>query len=330
MLLLGLTACLIALGGASLAVGPVDLTLVDVVSALFGRGPETHQIIVIDIRLPRTILAASIGATLAMAGAALQGFVRNPLASPSLLGTSSAAAFGAVFVLSAGFGGALTPAVPVGAVLMALVSVSILLLVIRGDGRILTLILAGLALSSLFGALTSLTLNLTDNPFGALEIAFWLLGSLADRSFNHVWLSLPFMAASWVLLLLSANSLAALTLGEETAQSLGVNYARTRVLIISATALGTGGAVAVSGTIGFIGLIVPHLIRPLVGHHPDRLLLPSAIAGGLLLLAADCAVRLIPATNELKLGVVTALIGVPFFLWLVFKTRTSEGFPTAA
>jgi len=186
----------------------------------------------------------------------------------------------------------------------------------------LTLVLAGMALSSLAGALTSLALSLSPNPFALAEIVFWLLGSLADRSLTHVWLALPFMAVGWALLLTAGRHLDALTLGELTARSLGVDLGRLRLRIVLGTALAVGAAVAVSGTIGFVGLIVPHLMRPLVGWQPGRLLLPSALGGAALTLAADIAVRL-PGGAELKLGVVTALIGAPFFLALVLRTRGS-------
>jgi iron complex transport system permease protein len=326
MLIALLAVTLICLGALSLAIGPAALSWGETLAALVGGGSEFARIVVIEIRLPRALLAACVGAALACNGAVLQGFIRNPLASPALLGTSNAAAFGAVVVLASGAGGALSAAMPIGAVAMALVSVVLLLSITRRSQEMLTLILAGLALSALFGALTSLVLNLTKDPFSALEIAFWLLGSLADRSFDHVFLGLPFMALGVGLCAWCARSLSALTLGQETAISLGVNYGRLKLMVIVATALATGGAVAVAGAIGFVGLMVPHLIRPLVGYRPDRLLAPSALAGATLLIAADCAVRLIPSTNELKLGVVTALIGVPFFLWLVYKTRVGTAF----
>ena len=184
-------------------------------------------------------------------------------------------------------------------------------------------ILAGVALTSLTGARTALALNLSHNPFAAYELVTWMLGSLTDRSMVHVTLAAPFIAAGWVMLLLAAPALDALSLGEEAAQSMGADLRRTRILIIGGTALCVGAATAVSGVIGFIGLIVPHLLRPLVGHRPSLLLPVSALGGVLLLLLADILVRLITPGTELKLGVVTALIGAPFFLWLILKTRSS-------
>jgi iron complex transport system permease protein len=187
------------------------------------------------------------------------------------------------------------------------------------------LILAGLAISSLAGAATSLTMNLSRNPFAALEIAFWLLGSLEDRSFRHVTLALPFIIAGAAILMSQRHAFRALSLGEESAQSLGVNVGRLRLWAILGVALGVGGAVAVAGAIGFIGLVAPHLMRPLIGYDPARLLVPSALTGAALLLAADIAVRVIPSTTDIKVGVLTALIGVPFFLYLIVRERRALG-----
>jgi iron complex transport system permease protein len=166
-------------------------------------------------------------------------------------------------------------------------------------------------------------MNLSNNPFVLLEITFWLLGSLEDRSFHHVALALPFIVAGAVILFSQRHAFRALSLGEETAQSLGVNITHLRLWVISGVALGVGGAVAVSGTIGFIGLVAPHLMRPLIGHDPTRLLIPSALSGSALLLAADIAVRIIPSTSDIRVGVLTSIIGVPFFLYLIMRERRS-------
>ncbi|MDX1607443.1 MAG: iron ABC transporter permease, partial [Candidatus Competibacterales bacterium] len=188
---------------------------------------------------------------------------------------------------------------------------------------VVTLILAGVAINSLAGALTTLVLNLSPNPFAAYEIFFWLMGSLADRSLDHVALAAPFMVLGWILLLSIARALDALSLGEDVAASLGFNLAGVRLRVVLGTALAVGAAVAVSGVIGFVGLMVPHLLRPLVGQQPARLLLASALGGAVLLLAADIGVRLLTTASELKLGVVTALLGAPFFFWLLLRTRRS-------
>ncbi len=191
------------------------------------------------------------------------------------------------------------------------------------NSSVLTLILAGVAVNSFAGALTALALNLAPSPYAVLEIVFWLLGSLADRSMDHVALAAPLMAAGWALLLVGGRGLDALTLGEDTAESLGVDLGRLRVLVVLGTALAVGAAVSVSGVIGFVGLVVPHLLRPLVGHRPSRLLAASALGGAALVLAADVAVRILFPVPELKLGVLTALIGAPFFFALVLRSRRS-------
>jgi iron complex transport system permease protein len=310
---------------ASLGIGPVRLAPSVVVEALAGAGIPEHQVIVREIRLPRAVLALTIGAVLGLSGAALQGLLRNPLAAPSLFGAPQTAAFAAVATISLGIADVRSFALPVAAIVGAFVSVFLLLMVAGRNASLLLLILAGLAISSLAGAATALTMNLAPNPFAALEIAFWLLGSLEDRSFRHVALSLPFILAGAALLMTQRHAFRALSLGEESAQSLGVDVARLRLIVIGGVALGVGAAVAVAGTISFIGLVAPHLMRPLVRHDPARLLVPSALAGAALLLAADIAVRVIPSTTDIKVGVLTALIGVPFFLYLIVRERRALG-----
>jgi iron complex transport system permease protein len=321
----GLAALVTVLAIASLAIGPVRLSPMAVLQALFGGGIEEAQIIVQEIRLPRAILAVAIGGILGLSGAALQGLLRNPLASPSLFGAPQSAAFGAVLVIALGLADVRSFALPMMGVVFAFVSVFALLIVAGRNASLLLLILAGLAISSLAGAMTALAMNLSPNPFAALEIAFWLLGSLEDRSFRHVLLALPFIVVGAVLLLSQRQALRTLSLGEETAQSLGVDVRRLRLLIVAGVALGVGGAVSVAGTVSFIGLVAPHLIRPLIGHDPTRLLVPSALAGAALLLAADIAVRVIPSTTDIKVGVLTSIIGVPFFLYLIVRERRSLG-----
>src|ERR1700710_2548888 len=309
----------------SLGIGPVRLSPLSVIDALFGGGSDVQQVIVREIRLPRTILGLAIGAMLGLSGAALQGLLRNPLASPSLFGAPQSAAFGAGLVLALGLADVRSWALPVAAISAAFVSVFVLLAIAGRNAGLLILILAGLAISSLAGAATALVMNLSSNPFVVLEIAFWLLGSLEDRSFHHVMLALPFIVAGGILLWSQRNAFRALSLGEETAQSLGVDVGRLRLTVITGVALGVGGAVAVTGTIGFIGLVAPHLMRPLIGHDPSRLLVPSALTGAALLLAADIAVRLIPSTSAIKVGVLTSIIGVPFFLYLIMRERRALG-----
>jgi len=320
---LAVLAALLALG--SLGTGPVRLSPLTVIDALFGGGSDVQQTIVREIRLPRTILGLAIGAILGLSGAALQGLLRNPLASPSLFGAPQSAAFGAVLMIALGWADVRSYALPVAGIAMAFASVFVLLGIAGRNAGLLLLILAGLAISSLAGAATALVMNLSSNPFAALEIAFWLLGSLEDRSFRHVTLALPFIIAGAVVLMSQRNAFRALSLGEESAQSLGVDVGRLRLLVIVGVALGVGGAVAVTGTIGFIGLVAPHLMRPLIGHDPARLLVPSALTGAVLLLAADIAVRIIPSTTDIKVGVLTSIIGVPFFLYLIVRERRALG-----
>jgi iron complex transport system permease protein len=198
----------------------------------------------------------------------------------------------------------------------------LLILVLAGPrGGSLTLILAGIAISALAGALTSLALNLSPNPFAVSETVFWMLGSLADRSFQHVWISLPFMVLGWLLLASTMRGLDALTLGEDAAASLGIRLDRVRLALVIGTAASVGAATAVAGAIGFVGLVVPHLLRPLVEARPGRLLFASALGGAALVLAADIAVRLVLPDRDLKLGVLMAIIGAPLFLHLIYKTR---------
>src|SRR6201995_3235671 len=254
----GLVVLVIVLALVSLGTGPVRLSPLTVTEALFGGGSDVQQVIVREIRLPRAILGLAIGAILGLSGAALQGLLRNPLASPSLFGAPQSAAFGAVLIIALGFADVRSWALPVAAIAAAFASVFMLLAIAGRGAGLLLLILAGLAISSLAGAATALVMNLSSNPFAALEIAFWLLGSLEDRSFRHVLLALPFIAAGAVILMSQRNGFRALTLGEETAQSLGVDVTTLRLKVILGVALGVGSAVAVTGTIGFIGLVAPH------------------------------------------------------------------------
>jgi iron complex transport system permease protein len=304
----------------SLIVGYAPMPLGDVAAGLLGVGDERGVLIVQEIRAPRAVLSVIVGASLGLAGAVLQGLLRNPLAEPGLIGVSASAGFGAVIAFYFGFAAASPILLPVSAMSGALIAMAALLALSARTTGTLTLILAGIAISSIAVALTSLAVNLSPNPWALSEMIYWLMGSVRDRSFADVWLSLPFMAAGWLLLALSARSLDALSLGEEAAISLGVNLARLRVAVVVGATLSVGAGVAVAGAIGFVGLVVPHLLRPLVGHRPSALLLPSALGGAALLTAADIAVRIISSDMELYLGVVTSLIGAPFFLYLVFRT----------
>ena len=314
-LLLALLAALtLAAAIASLLFGPVDLSVGRLLATASGHGDSIATTILFELRLPRTVLALVVGAILGLAGAALQGYLRNPLAEPSVLGTSNAAALGGVAALYFGFAQIHPAALPLLAIGGALLSLALLFALAGRSESPLTLILAGLAVGTLAVAGTSLALNLSPNPFAAMEIMTWLLGSLENRSFQHVWIALPCVAIGAAMLLWNSRALDALTLGEDAAQALGVDIRRLRLRLLVGTAIGVGGAVAVAGAIGFVGLIVPHLIRPLTDRSPSATLLPSAIGGAALLVLADIGVRIVPTTNELKLGVVTAFLGVPIFL----------------
>jgi len=305
----------------SLLFGAVDLSVARLVAAATGEDDRVAAIILFDLRLPRTLLALAVGAMLGLAGAALQGYLRNPLAEPSVLGTSNAAALGGVAALYFGIAELHPVMLPLLATGGALLSLALLFILSGKAESPLTLILAGIAVGTLAVAGTSLALNLSPNPFAAMEIMTWLLGSLENRSFDHVWIALPCIAAGAMMLLWNGRALDALTLGEDAAQALGTDLRRTRLRLLVGTAIGVGGAVAVSGAIGFVGLIVPHLIRPLTDRSPSAILLPSAIGGAALLTLADLGVRIIPTTNELKLGVVTAFLGVPVFLLHLMRER---------
>lgn len=251
----------------------------------------------------------------------MQGYLRNPLAEPGLIGVSSSAALGAVLAINTGLAAALPLGLPLAALAGALAGVFLVMSLAGPQGGSLSLILAGIAISALAGALTALVLNLSPNPFAANEIVFWIMGSLADRSMVHVWLVLPFVGVGIAILLTLARGLDALTLGEDAAQTLGMNLNRLRLLLVIGTASIIGGATAVAGAIGFIGLVVPHILRPFVGGQPSRLLWASGLGGAVMLQLADIAVRVILPARDLKLGVVTALVGAPLFLHLIYKTR---------
>jgi iron complex transport system permease protein len=277
-------------------------------------------LIVTDIRLPRAVLALLVGATLGLSGAVLQGLTRNPLAEPGLLGVSTGAALGAVMAIYFGVAAISGVAGPMLGLLGALAAAMLTFGLGQGGGTI-TLVLAGAAVSSLTAAGIALALNFAPNPYAAYEIMNWLLGSLADKSWTQVWLVLPFILVGWGLLATTGRALDALSLGEAQAESLGIDLTRLRIAAIAGTALAVGAATSVTGAIGFIGLVAPHLARPFVGHQPSRILLPATLAGALLLLIADIAARMIHLGPELKLGVFTSLVGTPFFFWLVLRLK---------
>jgi iron complex transport system permease protein len=285
------------------------------------------ELILIDLRLPRACLAVLVGAGLGSAGAAMQAYLRNPLADPGLFGIAPSAALGAVFSLWLGAYGLKLGAwaLPLFALLGAGGAMALLgLIAARGGAALFTL--AGMMIASLSGALMSLAISLAPSPFALSEIVAWLMGALADRSWSEVWVALPLTLAGLGAFWLAAPALDALTLGEATARSLGVDPRRLQMLLIAGVGCTVGGSVAVAGVIGFVGLVVPHLLRPLTDKRPSSLILPSALGGGLLLLLADSLCRLIPlAGGELRLGIALSLLGAPFFLALLWRMRR-EGF----
>jgi iron complex transport system permease protein len=312
---LALVVLIVIAFAASLLAGRVWLPP----SSLLSSPDSLAGLIIYDIRLPRTVLALIVGAVLGLSGAVLQGFTRNPLAEPALLGVSSGAALGAIIAIYFG----LAALSPVTGPLMGMVGAlgACALTFALGRNGTVALVLAGAAVSSLTAAGIALALNFAPNPYAAYEIMSWLLGSLADKSWTQVLLVLPFAIAGGALLAMTGRALDALSLGEAQAQSLGVNLARLAALVVGGTALSVGAITSVTGAIGFIGLVAPHLVRPFVGYAPRRVLLPATLAGALLLLCADIAARLVHTNPELRLGVFTSLLGTPFFFWLVVRIR---------
>ena len=306
---------------ASLLFGPANLSLDAMWQALTGRGDPIVRDILLQLRLPRALLCLLIGAMLGVGGGAMQGYLRNPLADPGILGVSSFASLGAVVAIYWKLVDIHPLILPLLAIAGALLALLPLAWLSRRGESTLSLILAGVATATLAGAGISLALNLAPNPFAAMEITTWLLGSLEDRGFSDVWVALPCVTIGIALLLWDARALDALSLGEDTARALGVDLGRVRLRLMLGIAIGVGGAVAVSGTIGFVGLIVPHLVRSQTDRSPSAVLIPSALAGAALLTLADLGTRLVPTTTPLKLGVVTAFLGVPVFVHYLLRER---------
>lgn len=324
VLIAALTAAMILAFLASIMAGYAPLDMRVAIRDTLAGTNSLSALILQQLRIPRALLGMLVGFSLGISGAAMQGMLRNPLADPGITGVTSAAGFGAVVVFYFGLTWLTPLAMPLGGVAGAIVATFLLYGVAGSGASTTTLILAGVAISSFFSALTTLALNLAPNPFAITEIVFWLLGSLADRGLQYVWLVAPMMGLGWLLLLASGPALDGLALGEDTARSLGFNLARLRLQLIAGTALAVGSAVAAAGSIAFVGLVVPHLMRPLVANRPSRVLLLGGLGGATLTLIADTAVRLLPIRPELKLGVVTALIGAPFLFHLIWRLRSED------
>ena len=315
--LIAVSALLILL---SLLIGPADIAAGNALAALF-TDQGALSAIIREIRLPRALAAWLAGACLGAAGAGLQGLLRNPLADPGVLGVSAAAALGAVIALYFNFAAFAFWTTPVAAILSALGATA--LLYALGAGRVSTarLILIGVGLSSFCGALISLAMNLSPNPFALTDLINWLFGTVVNRSFRDLAIAAPFAGAGLVMIAAAAPGLAALTLGEETAASIGANIKRTRALVIAGAAFLVGASVSVAGAIGFVGIAAPHLARALAGQNPARILLPSIMLGGAMLAGADLFIRMLPFDQELKLGVAAALIGAPGFVWIAATSK---------
>jgi iron complex transport system permease protein len=310
---LALLAALLAAMLVSLFAGKVWLPL-----SVWVNG-DPRALIITELRLPRTLLAAIVGAGLGMAGAAMQGYLRNPLADPGLFGVSAAAALGAV--VSMYFGFTQPWLLPAFALAGAAAAMALLALLVGRSGSIIVFTLAGVIIASLAGSLTALAISLAPTPFATAQIITWLMGALTDRSWDDVWLALPLTAIGLAILAATGPALDALTLGEPAARSMGVDPLRLQRLIIIGVALCVGAGVAAAGVIGFVGLIVPHLVRPLAGHRPSAVLWPSAIGGALLVVLADSLVRVAPTVSELRLGIAMSLLGGPFFLILLRRMK---------
>ncbi|MBV9570063.1 MAG: iron ABC transporter permease [Alphaproteobacteria bacterium] len=316
----GLAALALGLAAVSLLLGPAPLRPAEVFGALISK-QGMAAVIVQQIRVPRAALALLVGGALGASGAALQGLFRNPLAEPGVTGVTSAAGLGAVIAFYFGLAGVHPILLPAFAVLGALASALVLYLLSRAGAGAVALVLGGVAIASFATALTALALSLSPNPYAMSEIVVWMMGSLKDRTSSDVAFAAPFVALGILLLVTAARGLDALILGEEAAHSLGINVHGIRRRVVLGVALATGAATAAAGAVSFVGLVVPHLLRPFYGYEPARLVWPSALGAAALVAAADIAVRLISPDEKLPLGVLTALMGAPFFVWLILRMR---------
>lgn len=316
-------ALVFAILGACL-LGSVPLAPDRLAAALIGAGEVVDRLVLWSIRLPRALAGAVVGMALGASGAALQGLLRNPLAEPGVLGVSAGAALLATLTLYYGLAAVAPWAVPVAAVAGALLSTGLVAAVAMRTHSVVTLILVGVALSSFAGALMALMLNLAPNPFTLADMVNWTLGSVANRSFDDLWMSGPAVAIGIGLLWAHRRGLSALTLGEEAAAGIGLDLRRQRLAVVVGAGLATGGSVALAGAIGFVGIVAPHLVRGWAGHDPARSIVPSALLAAVMLVLADIGVRLLPGDSELKLGVVAALVGAPVFAWIAMCRRASD------
>ena len=318
-LIVGLTLGTLAALFAACLLGSTPMRLPRIMAAIMGQGPAGDSLVIWQIRFPRALAAFMVGGALGASGAALQGLLRNPLAEPGVLGVSSAAVLGATISLYFGLTAISPWALPVAAIIGALIATAIIALASIRTQSVVTLILIGVGLSSFAGAAMSLLMNFAPNPFSLSDMVNWMLGSVSNRSYREIGFAAPFMAIGLAILFTARRGLSALTLGEEAASGLGLNLKAQRISIVLGAGLATGAAVSIAGAIGFVGIVAPHLIRPFVGHDPARSILPSTLLAGLFLVLADIGVRLMPTQSELKLGVVAAIFGAPAFIWIALQ-----------
>lgn len=308
---------------AACFLGSTPMEFSRIVAALFGQSSAADSIVIWEIRLPRAMAAFVVGAALGTSGAALQGLLRNPLAEPGVLGVTATSSLSATFALYYGFAASSAYLLPIYAIVGALAATALLAAAAIRIKSVVTLILVGVGLSSFSAAAMSLLLNFAPNPFSLSDMINWLLGSVANRSFEDLKIAMPFVIGGLAILFATRRGLSALTLGEEAASGLGLNLRRQRIAVVLGAGLATGASVALAGAIGFVGIVAPHIVRPFVDHDPGRSLLPSALLAGLILVLADIGVRLLPTNTELKLGVVAALIGAPAFVWIAMQRRVT-------
>ncbi len=314
--LAGLALVLLAAVLASLALGDSNLSPGEVLRALAGRGDDLARTIVWDLRLPRTLVGVAVGAAMAASGVAMQAFFRNALASPGLLGVSAGGALGAVLVLALGGAAASLWTVPLASIAGAFLATGAVIFLARRGASPEHLLLSGVALNAIFGAGTSFLLALSAGQFQVSgQILFWLMGGLENRTWEHVWMTLPAVLAGCALLLPLGRSMNLLSLGEPSAQSLGVDVRRLRWQLIILSTVLTALATAVGGIVGFVGLVVPHLLRLAFGPDHRRMLPLSMLGGAALVLLCDLPTRFLP--GGMRLGVMTALLGGPFLLWML-------------
>jgi iron complex transport system permease protein len=306
----------------SLSFGTIDVNAFTAMAEWLAASESREALIVGEIRLPRTLLALIVGAAMGLSGAALQGLLRNPLVDPGLIGVSQGAALGAALVFYFNLFSSLgAMATPIAGLIGAAMTLFLLMGLAGSMARPAIIIMAGLAISTLSSALLAVVLNFAPNPYAMQELVFWMLGSVSNRGLDNLAILLPAFLLGSVVIFRQRQLLLGLSLGDQVADSMGLDVVKRSRYVVLGTALLVGSSVAIAGNIGFVGLVIPHLIRPLVKYRPDRLLLPSALAGAFVVCTADILVRLLPPERELKLGVLTALVGAPFFVWLIWKER---------